>query len=120
MKKGDLIIFGIIIISIIGVYSFNSRQSEDDILIVEVRIDGEIVDRFNVNEEIDKDYETEFGENHLHIHDGIVSVTYADCRDQICVNTKDATQAREAIVCVPNRFTVEIIGEGGDIDVISQ
>jgi hypothetical protein len=120
MKKGDLIIFGIIIISIIGVYSFNSRKSEDDNLIVEVRIDGEIVDRFNINEEIDKDYETEFGYNHLSIDEGAANITEADCRDQICVNTKEATQAREAIVCVPNRFTVEVIGEGGNIDVISQ
>ena len=120
MKKGDLIIFGIIILSIVGVYSFNSRQSEDSILIVEVRIDGEVIDRFNINEEVDKEYATEFGYNRLEIHDGVASITEADCRDQICVNTKNATKAREAIVCVPNRFTVEVIGEGGDIDVISQ
>ncbi len=120
MKKGDLVIFALIIIGIISVYTYNGRQGEDDVLIVEVRIDGEVVDRFHLEDEVDKEYHTEYGFNHLHIHDGSASIVAADCRDQICVNTKDATKAREALVCVPNRFTVEIIGEGGDIDVISQ
>ncbi len=46
MKKGDLVIFALIIIGIISVYTYNGRQGEDDVLIVEVRIDGEVVDRF--------------------------------------------------------------------------
>ena len=120
IKKGDLIVIlliGVIILGLLGVNYFNSTI---DNLMVEVRIDSELVDTFSIEETIDKTYETEYGRNVLSIHDGVVSVTDADCRDFICVDTKDAIHSGDSIVCIPNRFTVEIVGAKSEVDVIAQ
>jgi len=121
-KKGDLIVVITVLVLAGAVYLFNaSRQNSDENLKVEVRIDGQVVDSFNLDDNIDQVYETEFGYNRLVIEDGHASVIESDCRDQICVDTKDASANGDAIVCVPNRFTVEIIGgKGGVVDAIAQ
>lgn len=121
MKKGDLIVLAIAILLAGGFLLFNGyrNQSEDEI-VVEVRIDGDVVDTFSLDEDIDKLYESEFGMNELTILGGVVAVSDADCRDQICVDTKHGTNHGDAIVCVPNRFTVELLGDGGDIDAIAR
>jgi len=120
IKKGDLIVIlfiGVIILGLLGVNYFNSTV---DNLMVEVRINSELVDTFSIEETIEKTYETEYGRNVLSIQDGVVSVTDADCRDFICVETKDAVHSGDSIVCIPNRFTVEIVGSKSEVDVIAQ
>ncbi len=94
--------------------------SEGD-LVVEVRIDGEIVDEFSLHEDIRKEYLSEFGYNLLVIEDSEVYIEDADCLTRSCIESGHRHKSGEAIVCLPNRFTIEIIGgEGGDIDAISQ
>jgi len=120
IKKGDLIVIlfiGVIILGLLGVNYFNSTV---DNLMVEVSINSELVDTFSIEETIEKTYETEYGRNVLSIQDGVVSVTDADCRDFICVETKDAVHSGDSIVCIPNRFTVEIVGSKSEVDVIAQ
>ncbi len=120
MKKGDAVIYLVIALSILSVYLVNIPPRGEGLLIVEVRVHSEVVDRFLLTETIDKAYQTEFGYNRIRIENQRVRMVEADCRDQICVHTKAGTQARDAIVCVPNRVTIEVMGEGGDIDAISQ
>lgn len=122
IKKADLIIL-IIFLALAGiVFIVNANRSNSaGQLMAEVRIDGEIVDEFFLEENITKEYNTEYGYNKLVIQDSVVTVIDADCSDFICVNTKDGSGMGDSIVCVPNRFTVEIVGgEGGDVDAIAQ
>jgi len=52
----------------------------------------------------------------------VVSMTYSTCKNQVCVNTGAISQTRDAIVCLPNKIVVEIVGgsgKGGEADVIS-
>ena len=122
LKKADLLI-GVIVLVVAGIiFLINGyRNTSEDQLTVEVRVDGELVDSFLLEENIEKEYHTEFGYNKLVIQGGVVSVTDADCSDNICVDTKDGRGKGDAIVCVPNRFTVEIVGsDGGEIDAIAQ
>jgi len=121
MKKGDIIVLAIVSILAIGLLLFNGyRNTNDEPVTVEVRIDGELIDTFSIEEDVSQVYTSEFGSNTLTIMDQVVSVSDADCRDQICVDTKHGRGNGDAIVCVPNRFTVELIGEGGDIDAIAR
>lgn len=123
MKKGDSIVLLIVVVVAIGLLLFNGyRNSIDDPITVEVRVNGEVVDSFSIDDNIEKVYESEFGMNKISIADHVVSVVDADCHDQICVNTKHGIQNGDAIVCVPNRFTVELIGteDGGGIDAIAR
>lgn len=121
MKKGDIIVIAIVSMIIIGFALFNGyRARNDDPIIVEVRIDGKVVDIFSINDDIEKKYISEFGMNTIIIINQVISVSDADCHDQICVDTKSGTNDGDAIVCVPNRFTVELIGDRGDVDAIAR
>ncbi len=123
MKRGDIIIIGIVVVLVglfLGINTWRNQVRDGDKIVVEVRINGHVKDRFSLDEDIEKEYDTIYGHNHLIIRDHVATISDADCPDQICVKTKDATKPGDAIVCVPNRFTIELIGEGGDIDVLSQ
>ena len=46
--------------------------------------------------------------NTVEIKDGKVSVTQADCKNQICVNHKAITEKGKSIICLPNKVIAEI------------
>lgn len=82
-----------------------------------IRIDGEIYEKIDLRDvtvAYDIEIESEYGYNKIHIAPDGVSVTEADCRDQICVKRGAVHQAGMPIVCMPHHLTVEI--EGDEID----
>ena len=46
--------------------------------------------------------------NTVEIKDGAVTVTNADCKNQICVNHSAITKKGESIICLPNKVIAEI------------
>lgn len=52
--------------------------------------------------------ELEDGYNTVVIADGTVSVTEADCINQVCVHTQAISRTGETIVCLPHKFYVVI------------
>ena len=122
LKKGDLFITVAIVLMAAAILMYNDgRSMNDGELRVEVRVDGEIVDDFSLKETIKKEYHTEFGFNLLIIEKGEVYIQDADCLTRSCIMDGHRHLSGEALVCLPNRFTIEIIGEeGGDVDAISQ
>ena len=82
-----------------------------------VSVDGEVLERIDlskVREAYDLDVATDFGRNIVHVEPGAISVTHADCPDQICVYQGKLTGSGIPIICMPHRLVIEI--EGGDID----
>lgn len=120
MKRGDIVIITVILVGLLVLIGITSIYQNKEASLVEVRIDGEVVDQFDISINRIQRYETEFGVNVVSIEDGVVKVIESDCLDHICVDTKAATKAGNSIVCVPNRFSVEIIGGDGDVDAISR
>lgn len=122
LKIGDILIVVICLILTAGiVVSHVSGQYLTDDMAVEVVIEREVVDSLPLNVDMTKIYESELGMNTLVIKDQQVHIHEADCKDLICVNTKSAVYAGDAIVCLPNRFSIELIGEKeGGVDAISQ
>ena len=63
------------------------------------------------------------GENVVVIKDGMVSVTEASCRNQVCVKHRAISRSGESIVCLPNRLNVRIRSgsgeEGGGYDSVT-
>lgn len=74
---------------------------------------------------LDEDREIEVAQNghinNITIKDGVVSMDYSDCANQVCVNTRPISQTKDSIVCLPNKVIVEITAENGrsDFDVIT-
>lgn len=55
--------------------------------------------------------------NQIHICDGMVSMTYADCPDLICVHHKPIDRNGEVIICVPNGVSLRVVSDlDNDID----
>ncbi len=58
------------------------------------------------------------GENTVVVEEGRVSISHADCPDQICVQQGWITDGTLPIVCLPHEVIVEIVGgESSGIDV---
>lgn len=114
-KKGDIIAVAVIAVVCValflGLYVFNSNKGA----YVEIEQNGSVIATLPLDEDTVYNVETD-GKvtNTVLIKDGEVSVTYADCPDQICVNHAPASLAGESIICLPNEVVVSVVGQNGN------
>ncbi len=127
MKKNDIItIVVVIILSLIGYIGyqlfkeFSGGQNEGAQVEVIIKDNGEVIKSYPFNDSTDETFEYVDGDevNLVVIKDGKVTVTEANCRDQICVKTRSISQNGEIIVCLPHKFSVEIFSEDVDDSVL--
>ncbi|WP_350342546.1 NusG domain II-containing protein [Proteinivorax tanatarense] len=123
MKKGDLILIGIVLIlSLFGIgmyYLFLSGQEVEGARVI-IEQEGEKWGSVPLFEE-DRSEEIVFngpvGETVVLLGEDYVTVKHSDCPDQICVNFGRATRPGQSITCLPNRVFVRIEGgEQPDVD----
>ena len=103
LKKGD--IFIIITVLVLAIASsallFTSHGEGRTVIVMEnngVVYKGSLYE----NKVIELDGNT------VEIKDGAVTVTKADCKNQICVNHAAITKRGESIICLPNKVIAEI------------
>ena len=127
MKKNDIItIVVVLILSLIGYIGyqlfkeFSGGQNEGAQVEVIIKDNGEVIKSYPFNDSTDETFEYVDGDevNLVVIKDGKVTVTEANCRDQICVKTRSISQNGEIIVCLPHKFSVEIFSEDVDDSVL--
>lgn len=85
--------------------------------IADIYIDGELYRRVNlsaVTEPYDIEITTQYGSNTVHVQQGCISVTEADCPDHVCMAMGELTQAGRSIICMPHRLVITL--EGGELD----
>ncbi len=114
MKKNDIILAAAIflfagLLSAIIFFSGNERGS-----FVTVTIDKKVYGTYSLGENQDITIDTEFGHNVLHIENGSVSMTEADCPDGYCKRQGKISTEKETIVCLPHKLVVEIRGTNTD------
>ena len=78
-------------------------------LAVRVEINGETVAEYPLS--VDGEYVLGGGTNVLTIKDGEAYMTYSECPDHTCEETRRAKYVGNTITCLPNRITVTVIGE---------
>lgn len=105
VKKNDwMLVLGILLlICLSGAVLYGKRSSGR---YVSVQVDKERFGRYDLAE--DQVIEIKGG-NRLEIKDGKAFMVYADCPDQICVETAPVCSTHEVIVCMPNKVIVEIL-----------
>lgn len=121
IKKADIVLL-IIILAVgipLSVLSLTAGTAGDK---VQISADGEVYGIYPLD--MDREIEvTEDGHtNHITIKDGQVSMTFSDCRNQICVESGAISQTKDTIVCLPNKVVIEITGRNGDdsgVDIIT-
>lgn len=118
VKKADIILFAILVLGSGLLFTLSFIGSSDGAQVV-IRSEGKLYGTYNLHE--DQTIEVENG-NHMNkiiIKDGKVQMSEASCHNQLCVNQGSISKGNQAIVCLPNRVVVEIIGGEEDYDVIS-
>lgn len=120
IKKADIALFFIILISGLAISYFTFVGSEEGD-VVKITVDGQLYGTYSINNDCDIEVSQDGHINHIIIKDGVVSMASSDCSNQICVNTKPISHTKDSIVCLPNKVVVEIISKqgGGDVDVIT-
>ena len=120
LKKGDFVIFAVIlIIATICLIPFINTQADQ--LICEISQDNKIIHKIILNKGY-KDkitVETENGKNIIHIENNSVWFDYSDCPDQECIHTGKLTHAGQIAVCLPNKVIIKLIGQQNQIDAIA-
>lgn len=56
----------------------------------------------------------------LQVKNGRVRVASSDCAQQLCVRHGWIDRPKEALLCLPNHVTVELVGEDAEYDAISR
>lgn len=120
MKKADIILL-IFILFLSGFLLFfkNTNDSKEDLYLV-VTVDSKIVKKDLYKDMINKEInvDNKYGHNEIFVNKNGVKVVEADCKDQVCVNTKEINKAGQTIICLPHRLEVKLISEKNGIDVI--
>jgi len=82
-----------------------------------IYIDGQLykrVDISSVSQPYDIEIKTQYGSNTVHVENGAISITDADCPDHICIQSGRLYQSGMSIICMPHRLVITI--EGGGVD----
>ncbi len=116
MKRNDLVLV-LIILCVAGiVYAlFFSGSSAGKEAVVSVN--GEVVAHLPLSEDTEFSADGAQYHNTVVIENGEAYVSYADCPDQICVNTGHISKTGQTITCLPNRMVVEIVGEEEESEI---
>lgn len=77
---------------------------------VTVTVDKKVYGTYLLDETQDIEILTEFGHNNLHVENGTVCMTEADCPDGYCKRQGEISTEKETIVCLPHKLVVEIQG----------
>lgn len=108
----DIVLVILLVVLAGGMYIGNQIMNRKPAVIVEVSVDGVVV------EELDLSKDTEFvvkgyqgGTNTLVIENGQVYITDATCPDKVCIDQGKINRSGEMIVCLPNLMIAKIVGE---------
>lgn len=109
LKPLDFVVILLLAVLGSGLLVFNlSSRSDSPRLVGVVTRNLQEIERF----ELDRDRVIQIPDyGVISIKSKKVRVLEANCRDQICVHTKEISMEGESIICLPNRVIVEIRSE---------
>ena len=114
-RPGDLVAILLVLALALGLlWAFFAAKGGST---VEIAVNGTVVKTLPLSESTTYEVETETGRLTVHVEDGEVFVTDADCPDKVCEHTGRISAAGTSIVCAVARVSVRITGGGdGDVD----
>lgn len=97
---------------VLGLVLLLTRQTGN---YVEVRVSGEVMERFSLAENVAYTITgADGGTNRLMIENGEAWLETADCPDALCVGMGKIRMVGQSVVCLPHEVVVEIVGETGE------
>ena len=115
LKRDIILVLSMVIIAAAAFLIINFAVKKDGSYAV-IKVDGKVIKTLDLNsgETTIEVNGYQGGVNKVVINDGKVSMTEADCPDELCVKTGKISRAGETIVCLPHRVVVEIKGSPDD------
>ena len=121
LKRGDIFIILLILISAVLVYAFPLFTSQSEATELLITVDGEDYRRIDLSDttyteqlEISGQYT-----NIIEIKDGTASFVYSDCPDKDCIKTGRLSKNHTFAACLPNRVSISIISSENEIDAVA-
>ena len=119
IKKADIFLFLVILAFGLAVTWWSLSHNTDGQYVL-VTVGGQPYGTYSLAENQEIDIIQDKHHNHITIKNGTVSMTFSDCKNQVCVNTGAISQTKDTIVCLPNQVMIEIQSDqGGDVDVVT-
>ena len=115
----DIIIIAAILLFSVGLLLVSLLSKEEGSTVV-VEIDGITVATYSLNQ--NGEYSLNGGTNVLVIEDGKAYLNYSNCPDHTCEKTGRIRYVGQTIVCLPNKLSVTVKGNGTDsngVDLVS-
>lgn len=120
LKRDIILVLSMVIIAAAAFLIINFAVKKDGSYAV-IKVDGNVIKTLDLNsgETTIEVNGYQGGVNKVVINDGKVSMTEADCQDELCVKTGKISRVGETIVCLPHRVVVEIKGSQDDDSIDS-
>lgn len=106
-----IFLFAVILAACIGVLFMLSQNSGETVLIYH---NDELIYKMSLDRNEVKEFSFDEGVNVVEVKNKEVYVKSADCKKQICVNSKPISKVGSVIVCAPHSFTVKVSGESAE------
>lgn len=119
MNRNDKILIAVLLL--LSVCSlFLQRVIEKPGENVLVTVDGKEYGTYSLEKEQQiKINQSKDKKNVLVIKDHSAYIKQASCKDLVCVHQRKIKKTGEAIICLPNKVVIEIIGGEEDVDIIT-
>ncbi len=119
LKKGDIVLAVFVLLFCLVLFLFLYPFNNSDGSSVQIEVGGTVTATLPIDKDAVYEVKNNNGvvTNKVVISNGKVSMEYADCRDQICVNHKEISKSNESIICLPNKVVVTVVSDdSGELD----
>lgn len=108
-----LVIVFFLVVSLLLFLLIGKRKEGSE---VRVMVEGKEIGVYSLSR--DGEFSLNGGTNALIIKDGKAYMADADCPDKLCVRQGKIHRNGETITCLPNKLTVTVIDEEGEVDLV--
>ena len=124
LKKGDIILLGIIAAAIVisfAAVSTYKRSGKDTRKVAVIKMKDEIIKSIDLST-VNEPQKIEVSGKHIQVilvERGRIRFFEADCPDKICVSTGWLYEKGDMAVCIPNSTMIKIEGQSDKVDVVT-
>ncbi|MCX7921861.1 MAG: NusG domain II-containing protein [Clostridia bacterium] len=122
LKKGDIILVGIIVLGILMGFGWNRFNASNDTgNIAVIKQNDRVIKRINLDT-INKPEKVEILGDYKEVvlvEKGRIRFEDADCPDKVCVKTGWLSNKGDIAVCLPNKAMIKIEGESERLDGVA-
>lgn len=116
---GDQVLILCVLLGAVSIIPFLRGSAEPNGRWAIIRLEGQVIERLALHKDRQLVVQGPLGETVIEVQQGQVRVVRSPGPQQICVRQGWIQKPGEALICLPNRITVEIPGNSG-IDGITR